>query len=537
MKPSWKKLAQHAQHVASLPDLFRQQPDRFDTFSVQAGPLLLDYSKNNISAETLALLTALADECDLQTWRQRMFEGEKINTTEQRAVLHTALRHPNHPQVGAEVHRQLTKMEQLCEALHTGRWQGYNGAAIKDVVIIGIGGSYLGPQLVCDALRYSSLNAINIHFVANVDAHSLDQTLAQLTPESCLFVVISKSFTTQETLLNAHTALAWLQQACALESVAEQHFMAITACPHKAQDFGIHEDNILTMWDWVGGRYSVWSSVGLPIALSIGMPAFREFLAGAAAIDEHFRLAPLAHNLPVLMALVGLWNNNFLNYHQLAVLPYDQRLQHLPVYLQQLDMESNGKQVNRAGDTVSYATGPVVFGEVGTNGQHAFHQLLHQGRTIVACDFIAFAQPAHRFADHHETLLANMLAQSQALMSGRDQHQTLQLLLAQGMSEQHAQHLAAHMSFAGNRPSNTLLAERLDAHTLGALLAAYEHKVFVQGVLWDINSFDQMGVELGKTLSQPLLACLQQGTIDDAALDSSTAGLLRELLKRRKNKL
>ncbi len=401
-------------------------------------------------------------------------------------------------------------------------------------MIIGIGGSYLGPQLVCDALRYSSVTDIRIHFVANVDGHSLDQTLAQLAPENCLFVVISKTFTTQETLLNAHTALAWLQQTSATDTVAEQHFIAITACPQKAQNFGIHTNNILTMWDWVGGRYSVWSSVGLPIAIKIGMAGFREFLAGAAAMDEHFRQAPLDQNLPALMALVGLWNNNFLNYHQLAILPYDQRLQHLPVYLQQLDMESNGKQVNRAGETISHATGPIVFGEVGTNGQHAFHQLLHQGSHIVACDFIAFARPAHNFADHHEALLANMLAQSQALMTGRDQQQTLQVLLAQGMSEQYAQQLAAHMSFPGNRPSNTIIAERLDAYTLGALLAAYEHKVFVQGILWDINSFDQMGVELGKTLSQPLLACLRQGSVDQS-LDSSTSGLLTELLKRRQS--
>jgi len=534
MKTAWKKLQSCANelHTVHLRELFQQSDNRFEQFSCQGGPLLFDYSKNRINSAVMNGLIELAESCDLGTWREAMFDGQTINTTEQRAVLHTALRHPQHPVVGDQVTSTLDKLEHLSEQLRSGEWLGYSGLAISDVVILGIGGSYLGPKLVCEALDHLATSDLNIHFVANVDAHALQQTLKGLNPETCVFVVISKSFSTQETLFNAHSALAWFPTEQPNTVITERHFLAITANHERAHAFGIGSDNILTLWDWVGGRYSLWSVVGFPIVIKLGMTQFKQLLAGAHSMDEHFLNTPLRHNLPVLMGLIGIWNINFLNYTEQAVLPYDHRLRSLPLFLQQLDMESNGKHVDRDGKEVNYATSPVLFGEAGTNGQHAFHQHLHQGTSIVPCDFIGFAQPSHSLPEHHHALLANMLAQSQAMMWGRNQSETEEFLITQGKTRQQAQTLAPAMSFDGNRPSNVLLGPALSAETLGALLSAYEHKIFVQAVVWNINAFDQMGVELGKTLSNKILPQLS-GTTDpseDIHMDASTRGLLQYLI-------
>ena len=525
--PHWNRLADHAKQLRDvhLRDLFENDPHRFNKFSITAGPLLVDYSKNRITEQTRALLVELAREAELETWREKMFAGEIINNTEQRAVLHTALRNPANSQVSTEVERELTRMEAMCEKLQQGQWLGYGNSPITDIVVFGIGGSYLGPKLVCEALKSYAVSNTSIHFVANVDAHVIDDVLSQVEAETTLFVIISKSFSTQETHANALTAANWLRKHSNDERSIEKHFIAITSNPPAAEAFGIAEENILSMWDWVGGRYSLWSTVGFPIALLTGMNHFRELLAGAHWMDEHFQNASLENNMPVILGLVGIWYINFLKFPHHAVLPYDHRLRSLPGYLQQLDMESNGKSVTRDGNEVSYDTGPILFGEAGTNGQHAFHQLLHQGELIVPCDFIAFANAAHPYDHHHQILLANMLAQSRAMMMGRTQQETHDLLVSQGESAQRAAELAPHMAFSGNRPSNTLLAESLNPTTLGALLAMYEHKIFVQGIIWNINSFDQMGVELGKTLTGKILPELN-GEHSAADEDSSTRELI-----------
>jgi len=535
MKTAWKKLQSCANELESvhLRELFQQSNNRFDQFSCQSGPFLFDYSKNRINTTVIDGLIELAERADLSNWQKAMFDGQAINTTEQRAVLHTALRHPQHPAVGDQVTSALNKLAQLSEQLRTGKWHGYSGLAITDVVILGIGGSYLGPKLVCEALDHLATSNINIHFVANVDAHELQQTLKFLNPETCVFVVISKSFSTQETLYNAHAALAWFPADQSSAIITERHFLAITANHERALAFGIHNANILIMWDWVGGRYSLWSTAGFPIVLKLGITQFKQLLAGAHSMDEHFLNTPLRHNLPVLMGLIGIWNINFLNYTQQAILPYDHRLRSLPLFLQQLDMESNGKHVDRNGQEINYATAPVLFGEAGTNGQHAFHQHLHQGTSIVPCDFIGFAQASHSLHEHHHALLANMLAQSQAMMWGRNKSETKEFLITQGKTQQQAETLAPAMSFDGNRPSNMLLAPSLSAETLGALLSAYEHKIFVQAVIWNINAFDQMGIELGKTLSNKILPQFSgsKHSSEDNLMDASTRGLLAYLLK------
>ena len=528
--PHWNRLADHAKQLRDihLRELFDNDPQRFDKFSITSNPLLVDYSKNRITEETRSLLVELAREAELEAWRDKMFAGEIINNTEQRAVLHTALRNPASSQVSTEVERELAHMEALCERLQNGQWLGYNNSPITDIIVIGIGGSYLGPKLACEALKSYAADNISIHFVANIDAHVLDDVLTRVSAESTLFVVISKSFSTQETTENALTAANWIRRQSGNESCIEKQFVAITSNSDAARKFGIADENILSMWDWVGGRYSLWSTVGFPIALLIGMNNFRELLAGAYSMDEHFKTATLENNIPVILGLVGIWYINFLNFPHHAVLPYDHRLRSLPAYLQQLDMESNGKSVTRYGKEIDYITGPILFGEAGTNGQHAFHQLLHQGELIVPCDFIGFANAKHQYSHHHQILLANMLAQSQAMMAGRTQQETHDLLISQGESPQRAAELAPHMTFPGNRPSNTILAETLSPTTLGALLAMYEHKVFVQGIIWNINSFDQMGVELGKTLTSKILPELCGETSEDNE-DSSTKELIHFL--------
>ena len=530
--PHWKKLTKHASLMrdVEMRQLFAEDPKRFNKFSIQSNPLLVDFSKNRIIEQTLTLLLNLADAAEVEKWRDKMFAGEIVNGTEQRSVLHTALRNPAGTHVSTEVETELSRMERLCNKMHHGQWLSYKDTPIKEVVIIGIGGSYLGPKLACEALTHFTQQDIKVHFVANVDAHSLDEVLNKVLPEDTLFVVISKSFSTQETTTNAETAAAWLREKSGIRRSVRKQFVAITSNPEAAKSFGIDSDHILSMWDWVGGRYSLWSTVGFPLALQIGMQNFRSLLTGAYAMDKHFQTAPLSQNLPVIMALLGIWYINFLHMPHHAILPYDHRLRSLPAYLQQLDMESNGKGITRDGNRTGYSTGPIIFGDAGTNGQHAFHQLLHQGGPIVPCDFIGFSKPQHKYKKHHEILLANMLAQSQAMMMGRSRKETVELLASQNITTRMVKDLSPHMTFPGNRPSNTIMCESLTPMTLGAILSLYEHKVFVQGIIWNINSFDQMGVELGKTLTNKILPILQSDK-ELTSADCSTKALIDYIRK------
>lgn len=530
--PHWKKLVNHAALMrdVEMRQLFDEDPNRFNKFSIQSNPILVDFSKNRIIEQTLKLLVKLAEAADIESWRDKMFAGEIINNTEKRAVLHTALRHPGGTHVSKEVDLELEKMERLCNKLHHGQWLSYKDTPLKEVVVIGIGGSYLGPKLACEALTEFTQQDVNVHFVANVDAHLLEEVLNKVAPEETLFIVISKSFSTQETTANAETAAQWLREKSGIRRSVRKQFVAITSNIEAAKSFGIDSDHILGMWDWVGGRYSLWSSVGFPLALQIGMQNFRGLLTGAYAMDKHFKTAALDQNLPVIMGLLGIWYINFLHMRYHAVLPYDHRLRSLPGYLQQLDMESNGKSVTREGERTVYSTGPIIFGEAGTNGQHAFHQLLHQGAPVVPCDFIGFSKASHEHKSHHDILLANMLAQSQAMMMGRTKKETIELLASQNITGNMVKELAPHMTFPGNRPSNTIMCESLTPMTLGALLALYEHKVFVQGIIWNINSFDQMGVELGKTLTNKILPVLQSDK-DLSSADCSTQSLIEYIRK------
>lgn len=505
--PAYKTLTSHSLEIKSqnMRDMFAQDKNRFSNFSVQLDGLLFDYSKNRINDETLKNLTALFDQCDVAGWRKRMFSGEKINSSEDRAVQHVALRdlENTNSSITKKQHAVLLLIEAFVEKV--------DQSNITDVVNIGIGGSDLGPLFVSDALQEFSKPNIKVHFVANIDAQDINSVLKNLNPESTLFIVTSKSFGTQETLTNAKTARAWLSKNTALKN--ENHFVAVTANVDKAHKFGIAEENIFPMWDEIGGRYSLWSAVGLSIALSVGVDAFKKLLNGAHAMDEHFLNAPTNKNIPVLMALLDIWNQHFLNINTLAILPYDVRLNYFPAYLQQLMMESNGKSVDREGNALDFPSSPIVFGDVGTNAQHSFFQLLHQGTQDASCDFIGVVKPAHDNQQQHDMLLANMIAQTQALMQG----QTLQ--------EVGVQDFAEHKVFLGNRISNTIFLKELNPYSLGMLIAMYEHRTFVQGVLLNINSFDQMGVELGKRLADNLLDKIKGGdTVTDE--DSSTNGLI-----------
>ncbi len=517
-----------------LRDLFARQPDRFERMHVRAAGLLLDYSKNRLNADTLSLLMSLARERGVEALRDAMFSGEKINFTDQRAVLHTALRAPADDRtaqvdgqpVAQEVHAVLQHIRAFSERVRGGQWRGYTGREITDIVNIGIGGSFLGPQMVCTALRDYRHARLTAHFVSNVDGHDLDEVLSRIDPETTLFIVASKTFTTQETMLNAKSARAWFLQHGKSEDLAK-HFVAVSTNAKEVSAFGIDTENMFPFWDWVGGRYSVWSAIGLPIALLIGYDHFAQFLAGAHAMDRHFREAPLESNMPVIQALVGIWNRNFLDSGSLTIAPYHQWLRFFPAYLQQLDMESNGKRITRDGTPVSVETCPAIWGDVGTNGQHAYFQLLHQGTDITPIDFIAVLKPSHAIAEHQEALLANCFAQSEAFMRGKDADEVRADLQAQGLPEAELAALIPHKTFDGNRPSNTLLLPELSPHALGAMIALYEHKVFVQGAIWGINSFDQWGVELGKVLAKTILAELKSDTAPDASRhDASTSALI-----------
>ena len=509
---SYQALQNHADETASqnMRELFSQDAGRFSSFSLQLESLLLDYSKNRITQDTLDMLVDLFDECEVVTWREKMFAGEKINSTEKRAVQHVALRDLNNTSsaLAQKQNEVLRQIESFVNKVHA--------SDISDVVNIGIGGSHLGPMVVCDALAEKAAAHINVHFVANVDAYEINQVLKKLSPEKTLFIVTSKSFGTQETLTNATTAKKWFEKNKTAGEKLEDHFVAVSANVDKAVEFGIGEQQIFPMWDEIGGRYSLWSAVGLSIALYLGTDAFRQLLQGANVMDKHFNTAPANENIPVLLALLEIWNQHFLGSTAHAVLPYDTRLHYLPAYLQQLVMESNGKYIDRAGNELDVSSSVVVFGDVGTNAQHSFFQLLHQGTQAISCDFIGVVKLYHENKTQHEMLLANMFAQTQALMMG----QTLEEAQAQGGSED-----AEARQFPGNRVSNTILLTELTPYTLGMLLAMYEHKTFVQGIILNINSFDQMGVELGKRLATNILDKLQS---DKPKLDqdSSTNALI-----------
>jgi glucose-6-phosphate isomerase len=534
---AWRALEGHADAMAGvhLRDLFASDRDRFARFSLRLDDLLLDYAKNRVTEETMRLLLALARQAELELWRTRMFSADQINTTEHRAVLHIALRNrSNRPilvdgrDVMPEVRAVLAKMRDFSERVRGGAWRGHTGEVVTDVVNIGIGGSDLGPFMACEALKPYWCADLRPHFVSNVDAAHLLDTLAPLDPARTLFVVASKTFTTQETMTNAASARRWLVDRLGEEAAVARHFVAVSTNVEAVAAFGIRTENMFEFWDWVGGRYSLWSAIGLPIALAVGFARFEELLAGAHAMDEHFRTAPLERNMPVILALLGVWYRDFLGACSHAVLPYSQHLHRLPAYLQQAEMESNGKSVRREGGRVDYATGPIVWGEPGTNGQHAFFQLLHQGTELVPADFLAAAESLTPLGDHHDKLLANFFAQTEALAFGKTADEARVELEREGLSGVALEALLPHKVFEGNRPTNSILFRRLDPATLGKLISLHEHKIFTQGVLWEINSFDQWGVELGKQLAKVILPQLA-GPGPVTSHDSSTNGLINHM--------
>jgi glucose-6-phosphate isomerase len=532
--PEWRALQLHRRELASLHlrEAFAADYLRFERCSLEAAGLFLDYSKNLIDDRTLGLLCALARAQEIEARRDEMFAGHPINNTEQRAVLHMALRHRrSEPIPGSDgldvmpaVRDVLQRMGRLVTAVHSGTWTGFTGQPITDIVNIGIGGSDLGPKMVCAALRPYGHPRLQTHFVSNIDGAALDDALLKLRPETTLFIIASKTFTTQETLANAHSARRWFLDKGGRETDIARHFVAVSTNAARVSAFGIDPRNMFEFWDWVGGRYSLWSAVGLPIALTVGIARFESLLDGAQAMDEHFRSAPLERNLPAILGLLGIWYRNFFGASSHCIAPYAQDLRHLPAYLQQLEMESNGKSVTRSGEPVATATCPVIWGEPGTNGQHAFFQLLHQGTDLIPVDFIAPLQAQHAMPDHQRLLLANCFAQSEALMRGKTAAEAAQELAAAGLPPEAVARLVPHKCFPGNRPSSTLLLPDLSPGSLGALIALYEHKVFVQGAIWDVNSFDQWGVELGKQLASRIAEEL--GGAASHPHDSSTAGLI-----------
>ena len=540
---AWAALARHKQGIEGvhLRTLFDRDPDRFRRFSLSLGELLFDYSKNRITAETMPLLVDLARAADVEGWRARMFAGDKINETEDRAVLHIALRNrPDRPirvdgrDVMPEVGSVLERMRDFAEGVRGGAVLGATGQRFADVVNIGIGGSDLGPAMAALALKPYQRPDLRPHFVSNIDGAAIHDALEGLDPAKTLFLVASKTFTTVETMTNARTARAWLVNALGEEAVG-RHFAAISTNEEAVRAFGIDSQRMFGFWDWVGGRYSVWSAIGLPLAISVGFDRLEEFLEGARDVDEHFRDAPLESNIPIVMGLLGVWYRNFWGFATHAVLPYEQRLARLPAYLQQAEMESNGKSVTRDGEPVGWATSPVLWGEPGTNGQHAFFQLLHQGTEIVPCDFLVGAESHDDIGAHHAMLLANCLAQTEALMRGRTADEARAQLTTRGLPRERLELLAAHRTFPGNRPSNTFLYRILDPRTLGRIVALYEHKIFVEGVIWRLNSFDQWGVELGKELATEFLPVVEGEAAAEGA-SGSTQGLVAHVRALRRSR-
>ncbi|MBA3321821.1 MAG: glucose-6-phosphate isomerase, partial [Pyrinomonadaceae bacterium] len=532
--PAWQALAAHHETLAPvhMRDLFKEDPRRFERFSLRFNDILLDYSKNRITEETIRLLLDLAQGAKLKDWIERTFNGEKINITEERAVLHIALRNrSNRPivvdgrDVMPEVNAVLAHMREFTEAVRGGSWTGYTGRAITDIVNIGIGGSDLGPVMATEALKPYGKRDLRVHFVSNIDGTHIVETLKDLQPETTLFIVASKTFTTQETITNAQTAKDWLLKTAPDEAVVAKHFVALSTNAKEVSKFGIDTKNMFEFWDWVGGRYSLWSAIGLSIAVYIGMDNFEELLDGAHQMDEHFRTTPFDKNLPVTLALLGIWYNNFFGAQTVAILPYDQYLHRFSAYFQQGDMESNGKSVNRDGEPVGCSTGPVIWGEPGTNGQHAFYQLIHQGTKLIPCDFLAPVETHNPAGEHHAILLSNFFAQTEALMRGKTESEVRTELEAAGMGGAELEKLLPHKVFAGNKPTNSIMFQKLTPRTLGSLIALYEHKIFVQGIIWNINSFDQWGVELGKQLAKAILPELSQPE-PATTHDASTNGLI-----------
>ena len=532
--PAWCDLQDHFTTIEKLQmrDLFNADPQRFEQFSLRLDDILFDYSKHRITEETLNKLIALAEQEGLRDKIAAMFRGDKINATEQRAVLHTALRNrSNKPvlvdnqDVMPQVNDVLEKMRSFCERVRSGQWLGASGRMITDIVNIGIGGSDLGPLMVTEALTPYGHERLNVHFVSNVDATHLCETLKKVHPGTTLFLIASKTFTTQETMANAHSARSWFLEHGFSEEDIAKHFAALSTNRTAVSDFGIDPENMFEFWDWVGGRYSLWSAIGMSIALYIGMDNFEDLLAGAHRIDKHFQTAPLRKNIPVLMGLLGIWYNNFFAADSHVILPYDQYLHRFAAYFQQGDMESNGKGTTLSGDPVDYSTGPIIWGEPGTNGQHAFYQLIHQGTKLIPADFIAPVKSHNPLSNHHELLLSNFFAQPEALMRGKTADEAKAELETEGLSSERIEELLPHKMFPGNRPSSAIMFEQLTPKTLGSLIAMYEHKIFTQGAIWNLNSFDQWGVELGKQLAKKILPELCQETVVTAH-DSSTNGLI-----------
>ena len=534
---AWKALEAHQSQLAhtTIADLFKQEENRFNDYSLTfENQILVDFSKNKINQETLKLLRQLAKESALDGAINAMFTGEKINRTENRAVLHTALRNRSNTPVYVdgkdvmpEVNAVLAKMSAFCDRVISGEWKGYTGKAITDVVNIGIGGSDLGPYMVTEALRPYK-NHLNMHFVSNVDGTHIAETLKKVNPETTLFLVASKTFTTQETMTNANSARDWLLAAAKDSSAVAKHFAALSTNGKAVAEFGIDTNNMFEFWDWVGGRYSLWSAIGLSIALSIGFDNFEALLSGAHEMDKHFRTAPLEKNIPATLALVGLWNTNFLGAQTEAILPYDQYLHRFAAYFQQGNMESNGKYVDRNGDVIrDYQTGPIIWGEPGTNGQHAFYQLIHQGTMLIPCDFIAPAQSHNPLGDHHSKLLSNFFAQTEALAFGKTKEEVEAEFVKAGKSLDEVKDIVPFKVFTGNKPTNSILVQKITPFVLGALIAMYEHKIFAQGVIFNIFSFDQWGVELGKQLANRILPELADKE-KVSSHDSSTNGLINQ---------
>jgi len=531
---SWKALIKHAKDMKQkhMAELFETDDNRFSHFSIEMPCMLLDYSKNLVTEDTMEKLFALAKECDVESWRSKMFSGEKINKTEERAVLHTALRNSkkNHIMVDGEnitecVELSLVKMKKFTESVRQGKWKGYSGKRITDVVNIGVGGSNLGPQMVTEALKQYSDNSVNVHYVSNVDGTQIANILKPLNPESVLFIISSKTFTTVETMTNAKTAIKWLTASSFDEKAISKHFIAVTSNTKNAMDVGIDASNIFDMWDWVGGRFSLWSAIGLPIALDLGFDKFIELLDGAEDMDQHFLSTPVQQNAPIILALLSVWNCTFLGAKSQAILPYDQTLHMFSAYMQQAEMESNGKSVSWNGEDINYPTVPSIWGELGINGQHAFYQYLHQSNNIVPADFIGSVKSVTPVKGHHETLMANFFAQTQALMLGVNEDQVRTDLEAKGRTKQYIDKVAPHKVHKGNRPTNTILMKQISPRSLGSLIALYEHKIFVQGIILKICSFDQWGVELGKGLANKIQKELELNIVNDSH-DTSTSGLI-----------
>ena len=527
--PAWQALSTHyeANKDTTIRSLFDKNANRFGQFSLQVEDILLDYSKNRITAETFKLLIDLAKQAGVDAWRGKMFSGEKINITEDRAVLHVALRNrSNTPilvdgvDVMPEVNKVLESMKRFCASVHNGTHTGYTGKKITDIVNIGIGGSDLGPVMVTEALKPYTVAGIKAHFVSNVDGTHIAEVLKKVNPETVLFIVASKTFTTQETLANAVSARDWFLKTAKDDKAVAKHFVAVSTNAKEVSKFGIDTANMFGFWDWVGGRYSLWSAIGLSIALTVGFDNFAKLLDGAHAMDQHFVNAPFEKNLPVILAVVGVWYNNWFNAQSEAILPYDQYLHRFAAYFQQGDMESNGKYVDREGKPVDYQTGPILWGEPGTNGQHAFYQLIHQGTKLIPADFIGVCQSHNPLGRHHQMLMSNFFAQTEALAFGKSSEQ-----VKKEMGDKATPELVQHRTFPGNRPTNSILIKQITPYTLGQLLAAYEHKIFVQGVIWNINSYDQWGVELGKQLANVILPELEAASAV-ASHDSSTNGLI-----------